>query len=275
MDEPAALVLTIDDDPHLLALIGNKVSAWGYEHRGATDTAQMYKQLEKISPSVILLDIALGKTDGTTLLPELKQQLPNVPVIMITAHATIETAVKSLKSGAYDFVCKPLDFDRLHIEIDKAVMQNRLSQQVRAFQSAARRTDFHGMIGRSEPMRKAYRLIEAVAPTDATVLLLGQTGTGKELAAWAIHECSNRRDGPFVAVNAPAIPNELIESALFGHEKGAFTGAHQQHIGYCEQADGGTLFLDEICEMNYEVQADAESASKAKSQFLANMRCSH
>ncbi len=255
MDEPAPLVLTIDDDPHLLALIENKVSGWGYDHRGATDTEQMYKLLEKISPSVILLDVALGKTDGTTLLPQLKQQLENVPIIMITANATIETAVKSLKSGAYDFVCKPLDFDRLHIEIDKAVRQNRLSLQVRAFQSAARRTDFHGMIGRSEPMRKAYRLIEAVAPTDATVLLLGQTGTGKELAARAIHECSNRRDGPFVAVNAPAIPNELIESALFGHEKGAFTGAHQQHIGYCEQADGGTLFLDEICEMNYEVQA--------------------
>ncbi len=174
MDEPAPLVLTIDDDPHLLALIENKVSGWGYDHRGAIDTNQMYKQLEKISPSVILLDVALGRTDGTTLLPQLKQQLPNVPVIMITAHATIETAVKSLKSGAYDFVCKPLDFDRLHIEIDKAVRQNRLSLQVRAFQSAARRTDFHGMIGRSEPMRKAYRLIEAVAPTDATVLLLGQ-----------------------------------------------------------------------------------------------------
>jgi transcriptional regulator with PAS, ATPase and Fis domain len=126
---------------------------------------------------------------------------------------------------------------------------------VQAFQFAARRTDFHGMIGRSEPMRNVYRLVEAVAPTDAAVLILGETGTGKELAARAIHECSKRSDGPFVAVNAPAIPSELIESALFGHEKGAFTGAHEQHIGFCEQANAGTLFLDEICEMNYDVQA--------------------
>jgi len=148
-----------------------------------------------------------------------------------------------------------LDFKRLHIEIDKAIKHNQLSLQVKAFQSASRRNDFHGMIGRSEPMRKVYRLIEAVASTDASVLLLGETGTGKELTARAIHECSNRNEGPFIAVNAPAIPHELIESALFGHEKGSFTGAHQRHIGYCEQANGGTLFLDEICEMNYDVQA--------------------
>lgn len=255
MADLVPLVLTVDDDPHLLAIIEHNVAEWGYSHRGAKSSAEMWKELEQVIPSVILLDVALGDADGTTLVPQLKQNLPSVPVIMITAHATIETAVKSLKSGAYDFICKPLDFDRLHIEVDKAVKHNRLSLQVKAFQSATRRTDFHGMIGRSEPMRKVYRLIETVAPTDAAVLILGETGTGKELAAWAIHECSKRRNGPFVVVNAPAIPSELIESALFGHEKGAFTGAHQQHIGFCEQADGGTLFLDEICEMNYDVQA--------------------
>ncbi|MHC4483118.1 MAG: sigma-54-dependent transcriptional regulator, partial [Planctomycetota bacterium] len=249
------LVLTVDDDPHLLAVIEHHVEEWGYAHRGVKSPAEMWQELERVIPSVILLDIALGDADGTVLVPQLKQHLPNVPVIMITAHATVEMAVKSLKSGAYDFICKPLDFDRLHIEIDKAVKHNRLSLQVRAFQSATRRTDFHGMIGRSEPMRKVYRLIETVAPTDAAVLILGETGTGKELAARAIHECSKRCNGPFVVVNAPAIPSELIESALFGHEKGAFTGAHQQHIGFCEQADGGTLVLDEICEMDYEVQA--------------------
>jgi DNA-binding NtrC family response regulator len=215
----------------------------------------MWKELERVISNVIILDVALGDADGTVLVPQLKERFPNVPVVIITAHATVETAVKSLKSGAYDFICKPLDFDRLRIEIDKAIEHNRLSLQVKAFQSATRRTDFHGMIGRSEPMRKVYRLIETVAPTDAAVLILGQTGTGKELAARAIYECSERCNGPFVAVNAPAIPRELIESALFGHEKGAFTGAHQQHIGFCEQANGGTLFLDEICEMDYNVQA--------------------
>jgi len=255
MADPAPLILTVDDDPHLLAIIEHHVSQWGYTHRGVGSSAGMWKSLERIIPNVILLDVSLGDADGTVLVSQLKQQFPNVPVIMITAHATIETAVKSLKSGAYDFICKPLDFARLHIEIDKAIKQNRLSLQVRAFQSARYRTDFHGMIGRSESMREVYRLIETVAPTDAAVLILGETGTGKELVARAIHECSRRCHGPFVAVNAPGIPHELIESALFGHEKGAFTGAHQQHIGFCEQANGGTLFLDEICEMNYDVQA--------------------
>ena len=255
MAEPAPVILTVDDDPHMLAIIEYHVREWGYIHRGVTSSAAMWKELKRLIPSVILLDVALEDADGTVLLPALSQRFGNVPVIIITAHATVETAVKSIKSGAYDFVCKPLDFERLHIEIDKAVAHNRLSLQVKAFQSAARRTDFHGMIGRSEPMRKAYRLIEAVAPTDVAVLILGETGTGKELAARAVHECSNRSSGPFVAVNAPAIPRELIESALFGHEKGAFTGAHQQYIGFCEQANGGTLFLDEICEMDYNVQA--------------------
>ena len=255
MADPVPLILAVDDDPHLLAVIEHHVTEWGYTHRGVKSSAKMWKVLERVIPSVILLDVALGDVDGTALVPQLKQKFPNVPVIIITAHATIETAVKSLRNGAYDFVCKPLDFDRLHIEIDKAVTQNRLSLQVKAFQCATRRTDFHGMIGRSELMRKVYMLIETVAPTDASVLILGETGTGKELAARAIHECSKRSNGPFVAVNAPAIPHELIESALFGHEKGAFTGAHQQHIGFCEQANGGTLFLDEICEMDYGVQA--------------------
>lgn len=249
------IILTVDDDPHLLVLIEHHIHEWGYIHRGAGSSSEMWEGLEQTIPTVILLDIALGDADGIDLVSQLKQRFPSVPIIMITANATIEAAVKSLKNGAYDFLCKPLNFDRLRIEIDKAIQQNRLVLQVKAFQCANRRTDFHGMIGRSEPMRKVYRLIETVSPTDAAVLILGETGTGKELTARAIHECSKRLNGPFVAVNAPAIPHELIESALFGHEKGAFTGAHQKHIGFCEQANGGTLFLDEICEMDYKVQA--------------------
>ncbi len=248
-------ILTVDDDPHLVAIIEHHVLEWGYTHCGVNSSAQMWKELEERNPSIILLDLALGDADGIALVSQLRQRFGSIPVIMITVHASIEAAVKSVKAGAYDFICKPLDFERLRIEIGKAIAHNYLSLQVKAFQSAALNTDFHSMVGRSEPMRNAYRLIEAVAPTDATVLLLGETGTGKELSARAIHECSRRCNGPFVAVNAPAIPHELIESALFGHEKGAFTGAHQQHIGFCEQADGGTLFLDEFCEMDYGVQA--------------------
>ena len=255
MGDFSPTILTVDDDPHLLALVKHHIHQWGYTHCGAGNSGEMWNELERVIPSVILLDIALGDADGIELVSQLKQRFPSIPTIMITANATIEAAVKSLKNGAYDFICKPLDFERLHIEIDKAIQHNRLSLQVQALQRVTHHTDFHGMVGRSEPMRKVYRLIETVAPTDAAVLILGETGTGKELAARAIHECSKRCDGPFIAVNAPAIPHELIESALFGHEKGAFTGAHQKHTGFCEQANGGTLFLDEICEMNYGVQA--------------------
>ena len=255
MPDLAPHILTVDDDPHLVAIIEHHVLEWGYTHCGVNSSAEMWTELDQRNPSIILLDITLGDADGIALVSQLKQRFPSIPVIMITMHTSIETAVKSVKAGAYDFICKPLDFERLRIEVGKAVAHYQLSLKVKAFQSAALSTDFHGMVGRSEPMRKVYRLIEAVAPTDATVLLLGETGTGKELAARAIHECSKRCNSTFVAVNAPAIPHELIESALFGHEKGAFTGAHQQHIGFCEQADGGTLFLDEFCEMDYDVQA--------------------
>ena len=255
MTDVIPLILTVDDDPHLRELIEHHVSAWGYQYLGVATATELWEALDQSVPDVILLDVALGDTDGTTLLEPLQRQLSAVPIIMITAHATVPVAVQCLKNGAYDFLCKPLDFERLHIEIDKACQQHLLARQVTAYQQAGRRTDFHGMIGRSEPMHTLYRLIETVGPTDASVLILGDTGTGKELAARAIHECSGRSNGPFVAVNAPAIPHELIESALFGHEKGAFTGAHQRHVGHCEQADGGTLFLDEIAEMDYNVQA--------------------
>jgi len=255
MSEIRPLVVVADDDPHLRDLIEHHVTEWGYRFAGTADAAALQTFIAQEVPAVILLDIGLGDTDGITLVEPLTQLLPAVPIIMITGNATVEAAVDSLKQGAYDFLCKPLDFDRLHIEIDKAISHHRLTRQVAAIQQATHRSDFHGMVGRSEAMRQTYRLIETVGPTDASVLILGETGTGKELCARAIHECSERSGGPFVAVNAPAIPHELIESALFGHEKGAFTGAHQRHIGYCEQADGGTLFLDEIAEMDYNVQA--------------------
>jgi DNA-binding NtrC family response regulator len=255
MSELRPLVVVADDDPHLRDLIEHHVTEWGYRCAGTADAEALQALIAQEVPAVILLDIGLGDTDGITLVEPLTRQLPAVPIIMITANATVQAAVDSLKQGAYDFLCKPLDFDRLHIEIDKAIRHHRLTRQVAAIQQAAHRSDFHGMVGRSEAMRRTYRLIETVGPTDASVLILGETGTGKELCARAIHECSERSGGPFVAVNAPAIPHELIESALFGHEKGAFTGAHQRHVGHCEQADGGTLFLDEIAEMDYNVQA--------------------
>ena len=251
----APFILLVDDDLNLLDIMAEHVKEWGYSYCGVTDSAAMWKELKRITPNVILLDMKLGDEDGIALVSQLKERFPFVPVIIITAYASIETAVESVKSGAYNYICKPFNFERLRIEIDKAIEHNCLSVQVKALQCNKLYADFHSMVGRSEPMHTLYKLIETVAPTDSPVLILGKTGTGKELAARAIHECSDRRKGPFIAVNAPAIPHELIESALFGHEKGAFTGADRRHLGFCEQAHGGTLFLDEICEMDYNVQA--------------------
>jgi len=249
------LVLTIDDDPAFLESIAFHAQEWGYAHRGVQTVEEMWRQVDQAIPNVILLDIHLGDMNGTMLVRPLLERFPDVPIIMVTAHGTIDAAVQCIKAGAYDFVTKPIDPDRLRIELGKAVERNRLTLRVKDLESADSRHEFSGMIGGSMQMREVYRLIECVAPTDATVLILGETGTGKELVAGALHDCGKRSGGPFVPVNAAAIPHELIESVLFGHKKGAFTGAHQNHVGYCEQADRGTLFLDEIVEMEYGVQA--------------------
>ncbi|MDY7093520.1 MAG: sigma-54 dependent transcriptional regulator, partial [Acidobacteriota bacterium] len=175
-----------------------------------------------------------------------------------TRSTSVEAAVRAMKHGAADYITKPLDYQRLRKAVVSALEVHQLSRRrVEQEQAgpAAARDRFHGLLGRSGAMSQLFQHIENVAPTDVSALILGETGTGKELVARAIHNASNRREGPFVAVNAAAIPHELIESALFGHEKGAFTGAREAHAGYCEQADGGTLFLDEIAEMDYAVQA--------------------
>lgn len=255
MTKVKPVILMVDDDAHLLDLIEHHVEGWGLVAERATSAGQMWETLDRVTPNLVLLDIQLDDGDGTELLPLIKERLPEVPVIMITGHGTIDRAVTSIKGGAYDFLCKPLDFDRLEIECQKAIERNRLLVQVKSLTSSESQNDFYGMIGQCPAMGQVYEKVQLVGPTDAAVLILGETGVGKELLARAIHQCSDRANGPFVAVNAAAIPHELIESALFGHEKGAFTGAHQRYAGFCKQADGGTLFLDEICEMDYNVQA--------------------
>ncbi len=255
MTEYTPLILSVDDDEHLLALIDYEVQGWGYRHLGVNSIERMWQQLEEVTPNLILLDLQLGGDDGMAVIGPLKDHLPDVPIIIITGYGTVDAAVGCLKKGAYDFATKPLDFGRLEVEVEKAIEHNRLMVKIKVLEATDCENDFHGMVGQSDIMQRVYRRVEVVAPTDAAVLILGETGVGKELVARAIHRCSSRAAGPFVPVNAPAIPRELIESALFGHEKGAFTGAHQRHMGFCEQADGGTLFLDEICEMDYNIQA--------------------
>jgi len=251
-------VLIVDDDPELVELIALRLSSWGYRPEGAGSAAELWRRLEgegAEDPDVVLLDVLLGDADGAEVVRQLVGRHPGLPVIMVTRVTALEAAVRSMKHGAADYITKPLDFERLRAAVAEAVEAGRLAGRLRDLGAAPARGGFHGMLGASEPMVRLYQRIESVAPTELPVLILGETGTGKELAARAVHELSRRAGGPFVAVNAAAVPHELIESALFGHERGAFTGAHRAHAGYCEQADGGTLFLDEIGEMGFDVQA--------------------
>ncbi|MGB0716027.1 MAG: sigma-54-dependent transcriptional regulator [Phycisphaerae bacterium] len=249
------LLLTVDDDPSLLELISFQVDKWGFASETATNASDLFKRLQHCLPNAILLDLQLGADNGEVVLQELRDRYPDIPVIMITSSSSVSSAVDCIKHGAFDYVVKPLDFDRLRIEVSKAIEKNRLSLRVRDLEADGERFSFHGMIGGSPAIQEIYRTIDCVASTDVSVLILGETGTGKEVSAHAIHAASKRNAGPFVPVNCAAIPQELIESALFGHVKGAFTGASSAHEGYCQQAHRGTLFLDEIAEMDVGLQA--------------------
>ena len=248
-----ALVLTIDDDPDLAAIIDLHLRRWGHASRLVGSAEELWDYLAHQTPDAMLMDVMLGDADGSRLIAEVKARLPEVPVIMITRSASIDDAVRCMQHGAYDFITKPLDFGRLQNAIREALDIARVARRAEA-RPAARRGDTHGLVGRSAAMQELFQRIENVADADVSVLILGETGTGKELVARAVHRQSRRRKEPFVAVNAAAIPHELIESQLFGHERGAFTGAEQAHLGFCEQAAGGTLFLDEIGEMGFDVQ---------------------
>lgn len=269
MAEPP-LILTVDDDPDLVSLIELRIRRWGFAAASALSAEELWRFLDRQVPPVILMDVLLGDADGGQLVADVKDRFPSTQVISITRSQTVEAAVRCMKNGASDFITKPIDFELLRGAIDSALEVGSLSQKVditglaagtvpSARETTSPRPQLTnqppGILGRSEPMARLFDYMEKVATTEVSALILGETGTGKELVARALHEASQRHAGPFVAVNAAAVPHELIESMLFGHEKGAFTGARQAHIGYCEQAHGGTLFLDEIAEMNVEVQA--------------------
>lgn len=202
---------------------------------------------------VVLLDVKMAGMDGLEVLQKLKERSPNLPVVMISGHGTIETAVEATKLGAFDFLPKPLDRDKLLVTIRNAIQQSRLSQE---FQKLQERVEGkYEILGSSRAINNILALIDRVAPTDARVFITGENGSGKELVARAVHRKSKRAGEAFVEVNCAAIPSELIESELFGHEKGSFTGATAQRVGKFEQADGGTLFLDEIGDMSLQAQA--------------------
>jgi two-component system NtrC family response regulator len=247
-------VLVIEDDQVATRRLVDCLKKMRYRVAKCAKAAEVMPAIARHRPSVILLDIKLPDADGIAVLKEIKRAYEAIPVIVVTGFGTVDNAVECMQYGAYDFLTKPFDPTRLEIAVRNALVLHRLQQE------ADRRPDpgsysFDEMIGVSPRMQSVYRIISNVARTDATVLITGESGTGKELAARSIHNRSKRARGPFVAVNCAAIPRELLESELFGHEKGSFTGAINQHIGCCESANGGTLFLDEICDMSLDLQA--------------------
>ncbi len=204
---------------------------------------------------VVLCDIKMPKMDGTEVLEQILEMKPNTSVVMISGHGNIETAVDALKKGAFDYIAKPLDLNRLLVTVRNALDRTTLVEETKVLKRQVSKGKDVDMIGGSEEINKIKEMIQKVAPSDARVLITGENGTGKELVARSLHKLSNRSKAPFIEVNCAAIPSELIESELFGHEKGAFTSAIKQRKGKFEQADGGTIFLDEIGDMSASAQA--------------------
>jgi two-component system, NtrC family, nitrogen regulation response regulator NtrX len=248
-----AKILVIDDEKSIRNSLKEILEYEKHDVSDAADGIEGLKKMEIDKFDVIFCDIKMPKMDGTEFLDKVIEMNADTPVIMISGHGTIETAVEAIKKGAYDFIPKPLDLNRILITLRNALDRTSLVKETKTLKRKINKNN--EMIGASEPIKKIKEMISRVAPTDARVLVTGENGTGKELVARSIHEQSNRNDSPLVEVNCAAIPSELIESELFGHEKGAFTSAVKQRIGKFEQAHNGTLFLDEIGDMSLSAQA--------------------
>jgi DNA-binding NtrC family response regulator len=249
-------ILVVDDEEAALSGLKLLLSGWGYEVEGAVDGAEALETALKFHPALVIADLILPTLDGLGLLRALQKEQPQVPVIILTGHGTIDSAVNATREGAYDYLTKPVDVGRLRLLIEKALEKGEVLRQVNRLQKRLKQVWGLGrLIGRSKAMQEVQHMIEVAAPTPAPVLITGETGTGKELVAHTLHDLSPRAKGPFVPINCSAIPETLLESEIFGHEKGAFTGAVERRIGCFEHADGGTLFLDEIAEMSGSLQA--------------------
>ena len=251
-------ILIVDDEKSIRRTLREILEYEGFDVDEAVDGEDALAKVNSSSFDLVLLDVKMPKRDGMEVLGEVGTTFPELPVVMISGHGTIETAVEATKLGAFDFIEKPPDLNRLLLTLRNALDRKQLETQNRRMRQQIverHEGDLTPILGDSAPISRIKETIERVAPTEARVLITGEPGTGKELVAKWIHHMSPRQSGPLVEVNCAAIPSELIESELFGHEKGSFTGATKQRIGKFEQADGGTLFLDEIGDMSLNAQA--------------------
>jgi two-component system response regulator HydG len=248
-------VLVVDDDSAHRTMLRTLIGGWEYAVSEADDGSTAVEKIKETAFDLVLMDVRMVKVSGLEALATIKAVNPAIPVIIMTAYSSVETAVKALKQGAHDYLTKPLDFDKLRLTIERAMEHTRLKEENRLLrETLGQQFDSQNIIGRSPAMLKLLETVSQVAPSEATVLILGESGTGKELIAGALHFNSLRKDGPFVKINCAAITETLLESELFGHEKGAFTGADRRKEGRFSQAHRGTLLLDEVSEMSLMMQ---------------------
>jgi len=255
MPQDVPSVLVVDDDETMREVLTVRLEDWGYEVFTAADASDARSAIERYQPSVVLADIVLPGMSGLDLLKHLKVDDPERPVILMTGHGTVDLAVEAMKQGAEDFLTKPIETDKLRAALQAVLADMSLKQRVADLDSQLEdEPGFGGMIGRSPAMMEVFAMVKLLAENEATAFITGASGTGKELVARSIHALSKRAKAPFIAINCAAIPEGLVESELFGHTKGAFTGAAQLRRGSFELADGGVLLLDEIAEMPVNLQ---------------------
>jgi two-component system nitrogen regulation response regulator NtrX len=248
-------ILIVDDEKSIRRALREILEYEKYEIEEAEDGPSGFEKMKNETFDLVFCDIKMPKMDGLELLEKCQNEGLESPIVMISGHGNIETAVESIKKGAYDFIQKPLDLNRILVTVRNAMDKSNLMSETKVLKQKISKTKSSEIIGKSKAILEILDMIERVAPTDARVLITGGNGAGKELIARQLHEKSNRNKGPFIEVNCAAIPSELIESELFGHEKGAFTSAIKQRLGKFESAENGTLFLDEIGDMSLSAQA--------------------
>jgi two-component system response regulator HydG len=256
MNPEKATVLVVDDDEGHLSVVKTVIKSWGYDVEGADDGTKAVEKAKERPFDLIVMDIRMAEMSGIEALKVIKEYNPAIPILIMTAYSSVESAVEALKEGAYDYLTKPLDFDVLKLTLERALDHTSLRVENLELKKKLRSShDLTNIIGKSQPMKELIEMVAMVAPSEATALITGESGTGKELIARSIHYNSSRKEGPLVTVNCAALTETLLESELFGHEKGAFTGADRRREGRFMQANKGTIFLDEIGEMSSVMQA--------------------